>query len=126
MNDASAPSSPEPDDQKELGERLRVAREYLGLSQANSAEYLKVSRPAITDIESGKRKVSGLELKRLATLYKRPYEYFLGEKPAEIEDESISAIYRATKSLSDADREQVRKFAEFLKDAGPPPGTKNG
>ena len=65
----------------ELGERLRRSREYLGLSQGEVAAHMNLSRPAITNMESGKRKVSTFELARLARLYHQPYEFFHGEVP---------------------------------------------
>jgi cytoskeletal protein RodZ len=37
-------------DRKALGERLRSAREYLGLSQGDVAEFLSLSRPAVTNM----------------------------------------------------------------------------
>ena len=41
-----------------LGERLREAREYVGLSQETVANALTIPRPSVSDMESGKRKVS--------------------------------------------------------------------
>jgi hypothetical protein len=74
-------------------------------------------------MESGKRKVSSVELSQLARLYRRPYEYLLGEQPSDEgdADDTSKALYRATRELSDEDREQVLRFAEFLKRAGPAP-----
>lgn len=110
-------------DRQALADRLREARSYLGLSQGTVAEHLGVTRPAVSAIERGMRKVSGLELKRLAELYRRPVTYFLD---AEAEGEVIlgtdsfdGALFRATQALDEADRDQVLKFAEFLKQ-GPP------
>lgn len=105
----------------ELGERLRRSREYLGLSQSEVAEYMGLSRPAISNIESGRRKVSTFELARLARLYRQPYEYFLGEVPEVPEDTTTTALFRATRELSDRDRQQVLRFAQFLRNAGPAP-----
>ena len=67
------------DDRKTLGERLREAREYLGFSQEEVAKYLGVSRSALSNIETGQRKVDALEMKKLASLYKRPATHFTGE-----------------------------------------------
>jgi transcriptional regulator with XRE-family HTH domain len=105
----------------ELGERLRRSREYLGLSQSEVAEYMGLSRPAISNIESGRRKVSTFELARLAKLYRQPYDYFLGEVPEAPEDTTTTALFRATRELSDRDRQQVLRFAQFLRNAGPAP-----
>jgi transcriptional regulator with XRE-family HTH domain len=105
----------------ELGERLRRSREYLGLSQGEVADHMKLSRPAITNMESGRRKVSTFELARLARLYRQPYEYFLGEVPEVAEDETTGALFRTARDLSERDKEQVLRFAQFLRNAGPAP-----
>jgi transcriptional regulator with XRE-family HTH domain len=110
----------------QLGERLRRSREYLGLSQGEVAAYLNVSRPAITNIEAGKRKVSTFELARLARLYRQPYEFFLGEAPEVTEDETTVALFRAARELGDRDKEQLLRFAQFLRNAGPAPAPAEG
>ena len=56
---------------KRLGERLREARKYLGLKQEEVANYLKLPRTALTDIENGQRRVEAIELTRLARLYRQ-------------------------------------------------------
>ena len=61
-----------------LGQRLREAREALGLPQSAVADHLDIPRPSVSEIEAGKRKVTFLELKRLAALYRRPIAYFSG------------------------------------------------
>jgi transcriptional regulator with XRE-family HTH domain len=120
----TAPASVSGDDEKawiELGERLRSSREYLGLSQNEVADHVGLSRPAITNMEAGKRKVSTLELKRLAGLYRKPYEYFSGEAPEFVEDETTGALFRTARELTERDRAQVLRFAQFLRNAGPAP-----
>jgi transcriptional regulator with XRE-family HTH domain len=104
-----------------LGERLRRSREFLGLSQGEVAEHLGLSRPAVSNMEAGRRKVSTLELARMARLYHEPYEHFLGETPAVPEDTTTTALFRAARELSDRDREQVLRFAQFLRGAGRAP-----
>jgi transcriptional regulator with XRE-family HTH domain len=105
-----------------MGARLREAREFLGLSQEVVAEALGVPRASVSAMESGRRKVSSLELHDLARLYKRPLEFFYDDQAAEApEDETAQALFRATRNLTADDREQVLKFAEFLKGAGQAP-----
>jgi transcriptional regulator with XRE-family HTH domain len=105
-----------------MGARLRQAREYLGLSQEAVAEALGVPRASVSAMESGRRKVSSLELRDLARLYKRPLDWFYdgGAEPI-AEDETFSALFRATKNLNQEDKKQVLRFAEFLKGAGQAP-----
>jgi cytoskeletal protein RodZ len=50
-----------------LGERLREAREYVGLSQEAVAKALGIPCPSVSSMESGKRKVSMIELQQLGT-----------------------------------------------------------
>lgn len=121
MNDESPALDDNEQAWAELGERLRRSREYLGLSQSDVAQHMGLSRPAITNMEAGRRKVSTFELARLAKLYRQPYEYFLGEVPETPADTATNALFRATRELSDRDRDQVLRFAQFLRNAGPPP-----
>lgn len=116
------PESSVEDEQKRLGHRLREAREYIGLSQDAVAEVLRIPRPSISGMETGSRKVSSLELKALAALYKRPMEWFLGEIPSEdhMQDEKLRALFRTTRNLSEEDKEKVLSFAQWLRTAGRP------
>jgi len=106
---------------EEIGGRLRAAREYLGLSQELVAQHLDVPRPAVSAMERGSRKVSSVELRKLAQLYGRPVAFFIGEEtdPVLESDEVSTALFRATRQLSDSDRHQVLQFAEFLRNSGP-------
>lgn len=101
----------------EMAARLREAREYLGMSQEEVATALELSRPAVTNIESGARKVEAVELERLARLYGRPVEFFLrGEQPQL--DAKVAFAARALQGLSNKDLEEVARFAEFLRSSG--------
>jgi Zn-dependent peptidase ImmA (M78 family)/transcriptional regulator with XRE-family HTH domain len=76
-------------DAAQLGSRLRAARERRGLSQQAVADALKLPRTAVTNMETGNRTVSTLELARLADLYAQPAAFFLGAEPTEAEDLSV-------------------------------------
>ncbi len=104
-----------------MGTRLREAREYLGLSQEAVAEALSVPRASVSAMESGRRKVSSLELRDLSRLYKRPLEFFYDDRGTEAPEDETAALFRATRNLTADDKEQVLKFAEFLKGAGQAP-----
>lgn len=101
-----------------LAQRLREAREYIGLLQEDVATALDIPRASVSALESGKRRVSSLELRRLGRLYRRPVAWLLGEDGAELDMDA--PLYRATAALSDQDKEQVLRFAEFLAGAGRP------
>ena len=53
----------------EVGERLRVAREAAGITQAAAATDINVARTTLIAIEKGQRRVRIDELKKLARLY---------------------------------------------------------
>lgn len=114
--EAARTRSAEDDRQQRLAERLREAREYLGLSQQFVAEHTGIPRVAISAIENGKRKVEALELEALAAVYKYPVTYFL--EGALDEPASIRALARAATELTERDREEVLRFAQFLKAYG--------
>ena len=101
-----------------LAQRLREAREYIGLLQEDVATALDIPRASVSALEAGKRRVSSLELRRLGRLYRRPVAWLLGEEGAELDMDA--PLYRATAALSDQDKEQVLRFAEFLAGAGRP------
>jgi transcriptional regulator with XRE-family HTH domain len=103
-------------DRRVMGERLRQAREYLGFSQEEVAKYLNVSRSALSNIETGQRKVDALELKKLASLYKRPVTHFTGEDPADLAvGEEVAHLARKASELSSEDRAELGRFADFLR-----------
>jgi transcriptional regulator with XRE-family HTH domain len=98
---------------KVVGQRLRDARESIGFTQQQVADALQVSRPTLVALEQGTRKITGLELRRLARLYQRDVGWLLGDEPAAA-TATNAALHHATEALSEADREQVLRFAEFL------------
>lgn len=111
-------SAADPAKQREaMATRLKDAREYLGLSQDDVAAVLGISRPAVTNIESGNRKVEAVELDQLAKLYGRPVNYFLSGANEELPEKA--AFYARTfKDLSEKDLDEVARFAEFLRASG--------
>ncbi len=112
------------EEQAKIGARLREAREYVGLLQEDVASALGIPRASVSALESGKRRVTGLEARRLARIYRKPVGWLLGEEDIELSD--AEPLYRAAESLSARDRDQVLRFAEFLAAAGKPAGSGRG
>lgn len=98
-----------------LRRRLREAREYLNFTQQYVAEQTGIPRTSIVDIESGKRRVDSIELKKLANLYRHPVSYFLDATDDQVDAAVLNALARATGELTDDDRREVLRFAEFLR-----------
>lgn len=102
-------------ERRQLGDRLREARKYLGLKQEEVAVYLKIPRTALTDIENGQRRVEAIELSRLAKLYRQPVAYFTGEDGAASSlPIDVAHLARKAAQLSQQDREELGRFAEYL------------
>ena len=103
----------------DIGARLRSARETLGLTQSDVAEHLEVPRTAIVAIEAGTRRVTAAELDRLASLYRRSSEWLLGREPS-ADVEASAVLYRMTQDMTDLQRKQVLRFAEFIASGAEP------
>lgn len=114
MSDEKGNYSDAPDEglSDELAERIRTEREYLGLTQDQVAKVLGVPRAAVSAIETGRRKVSSVELAKLAKLFGTSSDRLLGTEA--LANEASTQLFRATKDLSDHDKDQVLRFAEFL------------
>jgi transcriptional regulator with XRE-family HTH domain len=102
------------DRRRQLAERLRAARDYVGLSQEDAARAVNISRSAISLIESGERGVDALELAKFAEIYDRPLDYFTGTRVGGVPKE-VELLARTASALSHKDREELARFAEFLK-----------
>jgi transcriptional regulator with XRE-family HTH domain len=112
---ASLPDVPR-SERAALGDRLRDARNYLGLTQEEVAAYLKIPRTALTDIESGRRRIDVLELAGLAKLYRQPVTYFTGEDEAAAAlPPDVAHLARQAATLSEQDRAELGRFAEYLR-----------
>jgi len=102
-------------EEQELAKRLREVRAYLNYSQEYVSKKTGMPRSAISDIERGERRVSTLELKRLAKLYGYRSAYFLGEEePDELHGPAM-AVARGASELCPEDQQEVQRFIELLR-----------
>ncbi len=90
-----------------IGERLKRARESLGLTQEDVAAKLEIGRPRYSDIENGKRDVPLKDLYRFAEFYGRPIDYFV--KETLLTDNGFKVLFRKT----EGDEEVARVVTEF-------------
>lgn len=109
----------------DIGARLRKARETLGLTQSDVAEHLGIPRTAIVAMEAGTRRVTAAELDRLASLYRRSSEWLLGREPS-ADVEASAVLYRMTQDMTDLQRQQVLRFAEFIASGAEPSSGSTG
>lgn len=97
-----------------IGQRLRKARIELGLTQDEVAEHLQLSRPTMSQIESGKRPVNSIELAKLAGLYRVALVRFLSEDDlSPLDHESL--LLRA-EEVSSPVKGLLREFLEFCRE----------
>jgi len=106
--------------QAQLGKRVRAARAERGLSQAELAAQLEMSRVAVAEVEAGRRKVSSFELAALSRALQQPTDYFIRvEEPEEAvfgaAPDKVAHLARTAKQLTPGDQEQLLRFAEYLK-----------
>lgn len=96
------------------GARLRAARERVGMTQAEVAVELGVSRPLLIAIEKGTREATPAELVKLAELYRRP----LGEilRPSE-PPSAIGARFRTVLATTPGATEIEHSVQELERNA---------
>ncbi|MBV9575021.1 MAG: helix-turn-helix transcriptional regulator, partial [Gammaproteobacteria bacterium] len=97
-----------------LSERLKKARESRSINQQSAAEFLKIPRTAVTQIEAGNRTVSTLELTKFAKLYHYPISYFLDETAPHEEDIDVT-LYRAAPELNPSTKQQISHYVDLCK-----------
>lgn len=56
--------------------RLVAARKARGLTQLQVAKALRIPQGRVSRMETGERRVDVVELRQLATLYRKPLDYF--------------------------------------------------
>ncbi|UYN82913.1 MAG: helix-turn-helix transcriptional regulator [Microcella sp.] len=97
---------------KDLARRLKESREYVGLTQEDVSTALNIQRTSVHAIEAGTRNVSATELAQLAKLYDRRVEWLLGNEATQVGADA--ALFRVARGLTENDRVQLLKFAQFL------------
>lgn len=95
-----------------LGTRLKKAREYLELTQDDVAKLMKVTRVTITNIESGKRKVSAEELSKFSKIYGWTMEELMEGKKSKKE---VPMFARTFSELSKQDQDEIINLIKFKK-----------
>ncbi len=102
----------------EIGPRIALAREDLGLTQSDLARELGIDRTAVVKLEAGRRKVSATELVRIAAALDRPIDWFVVESPpAVLSRRQDPAAGGLSKSL-DRMIERLARDVEFLEVEG--------
>ena len=101
-------------DREKIAIRLKEARILAGLSQAQAADKLGLKRPAISELESGRRKVNAEEIIQFADMYKVNTGWLL-LKEDEIEININEHLQFAARELSKLSKEDIKKLLHVLK-----------
>ena len=94
----------------DLGRRMQKARSEFSLSQEYVANKLDISRSAVSQIERGKRKVSGDELKILSVILGISADELLTGDQAEPPSQIFA---RRFEELDEADQNEILNLIEF-------------
>ena len=100
-----------------IAQRLRAAREQVGLSQGQVAVMLGLQRPSVSEIEAGRRGVSAEELSKLAEIYNVSLSW-LTKAEAEVSDPAVELAARELAKLNSSDLDRVMQLLRTLKRSG--------
>lgn len=100
------------DERVQLGENLRDARIYLGLTLAHVSRQVRITEDELAAAEAGERPVGAEELEQLAVLYRCSAAFLRGTEVLSVPAALLHAPAWAT--LADRDRAEVLRFAYFL------------
>jgi len=98
-------------DPMEVGERLRIARESVGVNQANAAAAIDIARTTLIAIEKGQRRVRIAELQQLAKLYKTSVNALLRREAIQVD---LEPRFRKLRGSSDTSANTAAKLMADL------------
>jgi transcriptional regulator with XRE-family HTH domain len=99
-----------------IGHRIKALREKAGMSQDALAQKMNLPRPAISQIESGSRKVAADELMSLSKLFHVPVDDLLnpGKEPeVSLQEEKVGKASKPQMRIS-VPQKNLQKFKEVL------------
>ena len=95
---------------KLVGKRLKEARENMNYSQQKVADYVDKTREQISYYENGSREIGLSLLTKLATLYGKNIDYFIGMDNDEAE---LQMAFRSD-NISKEDQEKIEWARNFV------------
>jgi len=101
-----------------IAARLRAAREQAGLSQSQAAKVVGLHRPAITEIEAGRRSVSAEELAALADTYGVDTNWLVEAEKADPTRDRMELAARELGKLNSEDLDRLLHLLSTLKREG--------
>jgi transcriptional regulator with XRE-family HTH domain len=105
---------------KGLPTLLRAARKRAGITTVRAAEALDVRRPAIWEMEHGKRRVSAEELAKLADLYDVSATWLLERASSRARDDRAELAAQELARMSDADLDRLSAAIKIVRERRSP------
>ncbi|MDO8885826.1 helix-turn-helix transcriptional regulator [Candidatus Oleimmundimicrobium sp.] len=104
-----------------INRRLKEARGSMGMTQEEVAQALGIRRPAVAEIEGGKRKVSSIELVAFADLFGLDISFFVAEElperlPVNMLARKESALLGSVDKIAIAKFKKLQENYKMLKD----------
>lgn len=102
-----------------LGNRIRRARERLGMSQEELAELISRRQYSVSAYESGKQRIFAIDLPKIAEVLDVPVAYFFEEEPVDDEDLLLTEFRRLpTKDARKLAIQLLRDVRQFTNSLG--------
>ena len=95
--------------------KIKELRNEKNLSQKDMADMLGISRQALANYESGRREPDNIMLIKIADILGTSVDNILDRVPLVETDEFAYALYNETKELTEEDKQQLIKMAQFLR-----------
>ncbi len=101
---------------KKLGQRIKNLREQTGITQDKLAQRLRISRPAVSQIEKGERKISAGELIKLSKIFNLDVDTLLEleKEPEVILKKGKKERKRKPQIRINVPQKNLEKFKEVL------------
>lgn len=99
---------------KNIGKKLKAAREFLGLTQEQVASTLNMTRNMIVNIENNNRTIKSDELYKFSKLYGISMEEIVSDEK-EI-NMNVPLFARGFESLSEKDQQEILNLIKFKND----------
>lgn len=105
------------DELEEIGQRVATARNDTGLTQAQLAQHVGLERSSLAKIETGSRRVSALELARIAEALGQRIEWFISAPPPAVVSRRQAQPSGEAASTFDRTLERLAREVEFVLEA---------
>lgn len=91
--------------QKVLGERIREAREEMGITQKELGKILEYSPMGISHFENGIRELKISDIRKLSEYFKKDMSFFLQPE---------TTLFRASEPMNENISTALKNFDDFL------------